>query len=47
MMVSALFRLSETGEASHGAVPAEFFGLAGFLVLALMLFIVTRFDPDR
>jgi hypothetical protein len=47
-MVSTLVRLAE-GEAveSHGAVPAWVFGVVGFVVLVLLLFVVTRFNPDR
>lgn len=33
--------------AEHEAVPAWVFGLVTFLVLLLLLFVVTRFDPDR
>ena len=47
-MVSALIRLAE-GEAveSHGGIPAWVFGVVGFVVLVLLLFVVTRFNPDR
>ena len=47
-MVSTLVRLAE-GEVveSHGAVPAWVFGVVGFVVLVLLLFVVTRFNPDR
>lgn len=47
-MVSTLVRLAE-GEVveSHGSVPAWVFGVVGFVVLVLLLFVVTRFNPDR
>lgn len=47
-MLDAVVRFSEgaTGEESSG-VPAELFGLIAFVVLMVLLFVVTRFDPDR
>jgi hypothetical protein len=47
-MVSTLIRLAE-GEVveSHGHVPAWVFGVVAFVVLVLLLFVVTRFNPDR
>jgi hypothetical protein len=46
-MVDALLRLSEEAAADHGGVPSWVFGVVGFGVLALLLFVVTRFDPNR
>jgi len=47
-MVSTLIRLAE-GEfvESHEGVPADVYGLVAFAVLLLLLFVVTRFDPNR
>ncbi|MCU0284096.1 MAG: hypothetical protein MUD13_09410 [Candidatus Nanopelagicales bacterium] len=47
-MVQALVRLAEgAAEESHGGVPPAVFGVVGFVVLLLLLFVVTRFNPDR
>jgi hypothetical protein len=46
-MVNALVRLSEEAAEGHGGVPAWIFGLIGFAVLVLLLFVVTRFNPNR
>ncbi len=44
----ALLALSEAGEASESyGVPAWLFGVGGFAVLAVALYVVTRFNPDR
>lgn len=47
-MLEAVVRFSEggAGEESSG-VPPEVFGLISFVVLMVLLFVVTRFDPDR
>lgn len=46
-MVSTLVRLAEGGAESHEGIPAWIFGVVGFVVLVLLLFVVTRFNPDR
>ena len=47
-MVSTLVRLAEGGVVeSHEGIPAWVFGVTGFVVLVLLLFVVTRFNPDR
>lgn len=46
-MVNAVVRLSEEAAEGHGGIPAEIFGVVGFLVLVLLLFVVTRFNPNR
>ena len=47
-MVSTLVRLAE-GEVveSHEGIPPWVFGITTFVVLVLLLFVVTRFNPDR
>jgi hypothetical protein len=44
--MSMLVRLSEAG-AEESGVPAWVFGLSAFAALAIALFVVTRFNPDR
>jgi hypothetical protein len=36
-------------EAAHGSegIPSWIFGVVGFAVLMLLLYVVTRFDPNR
>ncbi|MGB7982487.1 MAG: hypothetical protein WCF36_17035 [Candidatus Nanopelagicales bacterium] len=46
-MVNALVRLSEEAAEGHGGVPSWLFGVVGLGVLLLLLFVVTRFNPDR
>jgi hypothetical protein len=47
-MVQALVRVAEgAAEESHGGVPSWVFGAVGLVVLLLLLFVVTRFNPDR
>jgi hypothetical protein len=45
-MLTALLASAEGSEKSFPLTPLEI-GLVGFGVLMLLLFIVTRFDPDR
>jgi hypothetical protein len=44
----ALLALSEAAEASESSgAPAWMFGVGAFAVLAIALYVVTRFNPDR
>jgi hypothetical protein len=47
-MTQALVRLAEdaSGE-GHGGVPSEVYGVVALVVLLLLLFVVTRFNPNR
>ena len=46
-MVNALVRLSEGAAEDHGGVPPWVFGVIAIVRLLALLFVVTRFDPDR
>ena len=47
-MVNALVRLSEGAAVEdHGGVPAWAFGVLALVLLLVLLFLVTRFNPDR
>lgn len=47
-MVSTLVRLAEAeGATEHHLVPAWAYGVGTFAVLVLLLFVVTRFSPER
>jgi hypothetical protein len=46
-MLDALVRISETASSGEGGVPPWVFGVVAFVILALALFVVTRFDPNR
>jgi hypothetical protein len=47
-MVNALVRLSEGAVVEeHGGVPAWVYGVLTLVVLLVLLFVVTRFNPDR
>jgi hypothetical protein len=47
-MTQALVRLAEgAAEEGHGGIPSEVFGVVGLVVLLLLLYVVTRFNPDR
>lgn len=46
-MVNALVRLSEGAAEEHAGVPAWVFGAVALVLLLVLLFAVTRFDPDR
>ncbi len=46
-MANAVVRFSEGAVEEHGSVPAWAFGVAAFVVLLALLFVVTRFNPDR
>lgn len=46
-MVNALVRLSETASEEHSGVPAWVFGAIALVLLLVLLFVVTRFNPDR
>jgi Flp pilus assembly protein TadG len=47
-MVNALVRLSEGAAVEdHGGVPAWVFGALALVLLLVLLFLVTRFNPDR
>jgi hypothetical protein len=43
----ALLALSEAAEAESSGAPAWLFGVGGFAVLVIALYVVTRFNPDR
>lgn len=42
-----LLALAAEGTAEHSKLPAIINGAAVFVVLMLLLFVVTRFNPDR
>jgi bacteriorhodopsin len=47
-MVNALVRLSEGAAVEeHSGVPAWVFGTLALVLLLVLLFVVTRFNPDR
>ena len=46
-MVNALVRLSEEAAEDHGGVPPWVFGGLALVLLLVLLFAVTRFNPDR
>ena len=46
-MVNALVRLSEGAAEEHSGVPAWVFGAIALGLLLVLLFAVTRFNPDR
>ena len=46
-MVSALVRLSEEAAEGQEGVPPLVFGALALVVLLLLLFVVTRFNPNR
>jgi len=47
-MINALARLAEeTAAGDHEGVPAWVFGATALVLLLAMLFVVTRFNPDR
>ena len=47
-MVSTLVRLAEAEAATeHHLLPAWVYGVVTFLILASLLFVVTRFSPER
>jgi hypothetical protein len=45
--MNTLVVLAEEAAEAHEGVPAWIFGVTGFVVLLLLLFVVTRFDPNR
>jgi hypothetical protein len=45
--MNTLVVLAEGAAEGHEGVPAWVFGAAGLVVLLLLLFVVTRFDPNR
>ena len=47
-MVNALVRLSEGAAVEdHAGVPPWVFGALALVLLLVLLFVVTRFNPDR
>lgn len=46
-MLDAVVRFSEAGAEESSGFPPELYGLISFVVLMVLLFAVTRFDPDR
>jgi hypothetical protein len=47
-MFEAVVRFSEGGAAEESSgFPPELFGVISFVVLMVLLFAVTRFDPNR
>ncbi len=46
-MVNALVLVSEGAVEAHPGAPSWLFGVVGLGVLLLLLFVVTRFNPDR
>ncbi len=47
-MVSALVHVAEAEAAvEHHGIPPWVYGVGTFVVLALLLFVVTRFSPER
>ena len=47
-MLNAVVRFSEGAAVEeHAGIPAEVFGAVAFVLLLVLLFVVTRFNPDR
>ena len=46
-MLEALVRAEEAASSGGEGVPAWVFGVVTFVVLVLLLFVVTRFNPNR
>ncbi|MCU0301675.1 MAG: hypothetical protein MUF35_08765 [Candidatus Nanopelagicales bacterium] len=47
-MLQSIVRFAE-GEfvEEHGGIPSEVYGVVALVVLLLLLFVVTRFNPNR